>query len=81
MSVFAGYYDPILRMPPGLFGFPLGIVVLIAAVGLTALGVRGIWYSNSRARSVLAFAFLTVPATALVVLTPAMILIVINLTP
>jgi hypothetical protein len=74
-------FDPVTRNPPEMLGLPAGVILMAGAAALTALGFVAIRTSTSRARSVLAFIFLTVPATIFAVGGPAIILIVINLSP
>jgi hypothetical protein len=65
--------------PPAILGLPAGFVFLIAAAVLTALGFIAIATSRTRAGARLAFTFLTLPATTVVVLGPAFVLIILNL--
>ena len=81
LSFLGDNFDPVTRNPPEMLGLPLGVILMAGAPVLAALGFLAIRTSTSRARSVLAFTFLTVPATILAIGVPAIILIVINLSP
>lgn len=81
LSLIGDYFGPVLRSPPSFVGLPLGVVLLTVATILAVLGAIGMSSSRSQRRSVVAIAFLTVPATILVIVAPAVILLVINLSP
>jgi hypothetical protein len=73
------FIAPVFSVPPAVFGFPLGVVVITVAGGMALLG----WLLSRRTRSVRvalgAVAFLTIPALLLIVMTPALILVIVNL--
>ena len=73
------FYEAMFLNPPGFLGLPAGVALLLGSVVLTALGYIAITTSRSWAGSVLAFAFLTLPATAVIFLGPGVILIILNL--
>jgi hypothetical protein len=74
-----GFLDPLFLNPPAIVGLPAGIVVIFAAGLLMALGVLVMRSTRSIAWRTAAFALLTLPALALVVFAPAVILILANL--
>ncbi len=74
-----GFMDPVFASPPGIAGLPAGIGLLAIALLLMGLGVGVLRHTSSRMAAILAFAFLTLPAAAIVILAPAAILIVQNL--
>jgi hypothetical protein len=73
VTTATGYADPVFANPPGVLGFPLGIVLLFLAAALTALALvtasRRRPGATGRART-LAFA---VPALVIVLLSPPVI--------
>jgi len=73
------FYEAMFLNPPGFLGLPAGLALLLGGAILTALGFVAIADSRRPARSALAFALLTLPATAIILLWPAVILIVLNL--
>lgn len=74
-----GFMDPVFASPPGIAGLPAGIGFLAIALLLTGLGAWALRRTSSRAAAILALAFLTLPAAAIVILAPAAVLIVQNL--
>ena len=74
-----GFMDPMYANPPAIAGLPAGVVLIAAAMFLTIVGVE----ITRRVESDLAVAFVwllvTMPATALILLGPAAILMVLNL--
>jgi hypothetical protein len=74
-----GYMDPMYANPPSIAGLPAGVVLIAAAIFLTIVGVE----ITRRVESDLAVAFVwllvTIPATALILIGPAAILMVLNL--
>ena len=73
------FFQQVLLNPPAMLGLPLGVVLLAIAAALTALGFLAMRGSTSPIMSALAFTFLTLPAVFLVIFTPAVVLITINL--
>jgi hypothetical protein len=67
------YKDPIFAKPPEVFGMPMGVVALALAFGLMAIGIAVLLRTESRRIAFVAF------ATALVVLTPGIILAMMSL--
>jgi hypothetical protein len=73
------FFSPVLENPPGIAGMPAGLTIQAFALLLMALGVAVVRRTSSRTATILAFAFLTLPAAAVVILAPAAVLIVQNL--
>jgi hypothetical protein len=73
--------EPLFANPPAMFGMPLAFPLLALAFGLMAIGVVIMARTTSMRSAVFTFVFITVPSTALVVLAPAIILLVIALSP
>jgi hypothetical protein len=74
-----GFLDPLFLNPPAVLGLPAGMVAIFGAGLLMALGVVAMRSTRSVALRTAAFALLTLPALALVVFAPALILIASNL--
>jgi hypothetical protein len=74
------YFQPMFAEPPSLLGIPLGVVVDAIAMVWMLIGVVLIWDARSSLVEALVLIFFTFPATLLVVLSPAVILIMQNLT-
>ena len=74
-----GFLEPVFINPPAMLGLPAGVVIIAIAGGLATLG----WLVARRTRSVRvalgAVTFGTIPALLLIVMTPALILIMVNL--
>jgi hypothetical protein len=74
-----GFMEPVFLNPPAMLGLPAGVVIIAFAGGLATLG----WLVARRTRSVRvalgAVTFLTIPALLLIMLTPALMLIIVNL--
>ena len=74
-----GFMDPMYANPPAIAGLPAGVVLIAAALLLTIVGVE----ITRRVESELAVAsvwlLVTMPATALILLGPGAILMVLNL--
>jgi hypothetical protein len=76
---FPGFMDPAFANPPAIAGLPAGVILVAAALAVMAIGVEVLRRSSSTRSALVAFLGLTVPAAAVVVATPALILIVQNL--
>jgi len=74
------YLSVILAKPPDIVGIPLGIVLEVLVLAWAALGARVIWTTRSPALASIALLVATAPAVPLVLLLPAIILIMQNLT-
>ena len=74
-----GFMEPVFLNPPAVLGLPAGVVIIAFAGGLATFG----WLVARRARTVGvalgAVTFLTIPALLLIMVTPALILIIVNL--
>jgi hypothetical protein len=66
--------DPILENPPGIVGLPLGILILAAALVVMASGLVVLRRASSVTSMILGFVGLTLPATVVVILAPALVL-------
>ena len=73
------FSNPIFAKPPEILGVPLGVVMDAIAMVWMLIGVIVIWDARSRLVDALLLTFFTIPATLLVVLAPALILIMQNL--
>ena len=73
------YFDPMFAKPPDMLGVPLGVVALALAGIWMLIGVAIVWNARSRITEMLALMLFTIPATILVILGPALILIMQNL--
>lgn len=76
--VAPGFMEPALSNPPAILGLPAGLIIFAFAFGMALLG----WLVVRRSSSTIvwsgALLFLTVPALALIFMTPALILVLIN---
>jgi len=72
------YMEPLTLNPPATLGLPTGVVIVAFAGGMALFG----WLVARRAQSLGvalgAVAFLTIPALLLIVVTPALILSIVN---
>ena len=75
------FFAGVVTNPPALLGLPLGVVLLAIAAGLTVLGFLVMRGSTSPIVSALAFTILTLPAVFIVIFTPAVVMIAVNLAP
>ena len=80
LAAFApGFVDPVFMNPPAMLGLPAGVVIIAFAMAIAFLG----WVVIRRARTVgvvlATLLFLTIPAMLLLLLTPVLVLIVVNL--
>lgn len=80
LAVFARSYLPgLMAEPPDIVGIPFGIVLEVIILAWAALGARVIWTTKSQAMATLALVTTTGPAVPLLLLTPAIIMILLNL--
>jgi hypothetical protein len=79
--VAPGANEPLFANPPAWYGFPFGVTMLAIALALMAIGVVVMARTTSMRSAIYVFAFITAPATALVVLAPAIILLIIAVSP
>jgi hypothetical protein len=80
LIAFPGSMHPVRSNPPAVAGLPAGIVLVGIALAVMAIGVVALRRASSTRSALLAFLGLTVPAAAVVVVAPALILIVRNMT-
>jgi hypothetical protein len=73
--------EPIFANPPAVYGLPAGLVLLAFSFAFMAVGVVVITKTTSRRSAICAIAFLTAPSTALLILAPTIILLILNVTP
>ena len=73
------YFEPMFAKPPDILGIPLGVVVDAMAMLWTLIGVVLIWDTVSKLVQGLVLFLFTMPATLVVVLAPAAVLIMQNL--
>jgi hypothetical protein len=73
--------EPMYANPPAVYGLPAGLVLLAFSFVLMALGVIVMTRTTSRKSAICAVAFLTAPSTAIAVLAPTIILLIVNLSP
>ena len=74
-----GFGTPMFSAPPSIVGVPLGVVVGALATGWMLIGLGLVWNARSRLTELLALLLFTTPATIVLVMGPAMILILQNL--
>ena len=74
MASFAPDYIPrVSSAPPDMLGVPLGLVVVTASLVWSLLGLAVVALTRSRIVAALALAVCTIPATVIIVYTPAII--------
>jgi len=73
------YFGPMFAKPPDWLGIPLGVVMDAIAMVWMLIGVALIWDARSRLVEALVLFWFTIPATLVVVFSPALILIMQNL--
>jgi hypothetical protein len=79
--VAPGANEPVFANPPAWYGLPFGLTVVAIALALMIIGVVLMARSTSMRSAIYTFAFVTAAATALVVLAPAIILLIIAVSP
>jgi hypothetical protein len=79
--VAPGANEPVFANPPAWYGLPFGLTVVAIALALMIIGVVLMARRTSMRSAIYTFAFVTAPATALVVLAPAIILLIIVVSP
>ena len=73
---FNSFFGP---PPPEIMGIPLGAWMIALAAGWMLIGVALVWGTRSRLTEMFVLLLFTIPATILLVLGPAVILILQNL--
>jgi hypothetical protein len=79
LIAFPGWMDPVLANPPEVVGLPGGVLLVVAALAVMAIGIEVLRRTSSNRTALLAFLALTVPAAAVVIVAPALVLIVQNM--
>jgi hypothetical protein len=72
------YFDAMLAKPPEILGIPLAAVIDAIAIMWMLIGLVLIWDTRSQLIQSLVLALFTIPATLLVVIAPAVIVILQN---
>ncbi len=80
MIVDRGFLAPLYQSPPEALGLPLGVVILVVTAGWAAIGLAIIQTSRVALIWILAIVVFTVPALLALVLEPAIIVIIRNIT-
>jgi hypothetical protein len=73
------FFPQMFAKPPEIVGIPLGFVIDAIAMVWMLIGVVLIWDARSRLVEALVLFWFTIPATLVVVFSPALILIMQNL--
>ena len=73
--------EPLFANPPAWYGFPFGLMLVAIALALMSIGVVLMARTTSMRSAIYTFAFMTAPATALVVLAPAITFLIISISP
>jgi hypothetical protein len=73
------FLDPMFANPPAIAGLPAGVLLIVVAITLMLAGVWLLRRSESDLGTVVAFLFFTIPALALILIGPAIILVLTNL--
>ena len=74
------FFDPLFTNPPAIAGLPLGIVIMAGVLAWTLVGILIVNRTRSSTGIVVALLVFTLPAIFVMLLTPAVVLIVVNLT-
>ena len=70
--------DVLGSLPPAVAGLPAGVVLIFIALAVMAIGVVALRRASSTRSMLLPFLGLTVPAAAVVVVAPALVVLVQN---
>jgi hypothetical protein len=79
--IVPGANEPLFANPPAWFGVPFGFSLLAIAFAVMAVGTVLMAKTTSMRSAIYTFAFVTAPATALVILAPVIILLIIAVSP
>ena len=74
-------YEPTFANPPAILGLPLGLCLIAFGLIVMAVGAAIMARTISTKSAVYTFVFLIAPSTALIILSPAIILFIISLSP
>ena len=77
--LFQTYFKPMVTGPPEILGIPLGVVIAAIAMVWMLIGTVLVWDQRSPFVAVLALMVFTIPSTLVIVMTPAVVLILLNL--
>ncbi|HEV8697720.1 MAG TPA: hypothetical protein VGQ89_08510 [Candidatus Limnocylindrales bacterium] len=80
LIAFPESMDPVTANPPAVAGLPAGVILVGVALAVMAIGIEVVRRASSNRSALLAFVGLTLPSAAVVVVAPALILIVQNMT-
>jgi hypothetical protein len=72
------YFEPLAGEYPDILGVNLGVIVDAIAVAWMLIGVGLLWGARSVRTEAIVFTVFTMPATALVAFSPAIVLILLN---
>lgn len=72
------YFDPMFGEYPTILGINLGLVVTAVALGWMLIGLGILWNAKTLPVEALVYAVFTIPATMMVIFTPALVLILLN---
>jgi len=75
------FMAPMFANPPETFGLPAGVVILAIALTVMAIGVAILGLTSSTKAAIVALVGFTAPSLALLLMAPAMILAIIDLSP
>lgn len=78
LIAFPGSIEMFGGNPPSVIGLPAGILSVGVALAVMAIGIVGLYRASTNRSALLAFVAFTLPSAILMVLTPALILIVLN---
>jgi hypothetical protein len=72
------YFDAMFAKPPDMLGIPVAAVIDAIAIAWMLIGLVLIWDTRSQLMQSLVLAVFTIPATLLIVLAPAVLVILQN---
>jgi len=73
------FFDPLFTNPPAIAGLPFGIVIMAGVFAWTLVGILIVNRTRSSTGIVVALLVFTLPAIFVMLLTPAVVLIMVNL--
>jgi hypothetical protein len=75
------FMAPMFANPPEVLGLPAGVVIMAIALTVMAIGVAILGLTSSTRAAIVALVGFTAPSLVLLVMAPAMILAIVNLSP
>jgi hypothetical protein len=75
------FMAPMFANPPEVYGLPAGVVILAIALTVMAIGVAILGRTSSPKAAIVTVVGFTAPSLILLVMAPAMILAIVNLSP